>query len=298
MAIDEIKKVCFVGAGIMGCWNSLITAAAGYDAVVYDISGDIISSAPKRQGKQLKIAARMGVIDAGQAEAGLSRIRFTSDAEEAADNADLLSESTPEKLDLKRGIHKRFDDLCPAKTIFTTNTSSLLVSEIEDSVNRRDRFAALHFHLYGKLVDIVAGQKTDPAVIETLRRFTLSIDQTPVIHTAEKDGYLWNTLLINTHKTAVLLVADGYGTVENVDRSVMAAGYNSTGPFIQLDTVGLDLARDVFQAKYERSGDPEFKRAVDFLDTYIKRGELGMKTGKGFYSYPNPSWQRPDFLRG
>lgn len=298
MAINEIKKVCFVGAGMMGCWNSLITAASGYEAVVYDVSRNVIESAPDRQKKQLKIASRMGVIDAAAAEAGLDRIKFILDPEEATDNADLLSESTPEILELKRDIFKQFDSICPSKTIFTTNTSSLLVSEIEDAVKRRERFAALHFHFYGKLVDIVAGPKTDKDIIDILRRFSLSIDQTPVIHTAEKDGYLWNTLLINTHKTAILLVADGYGTVENVDRSVMAAGYNSTGPFIQLDTVGLDLARDIFMAKYKRNGDKEFKRAVDFLDTYIARGELGMKSGKGFYTYPNPSWQQPDFLRG
>lgn len=298
MPVNEIKKVGFIGAGIMGCWNSMITAAAGYNAVVYDVSEAIITSAPDRIRKQLKIASRFGVIDSGQAEAGLGRISFTMDAAEVADNADLLSESILEKLELKRRVHQQFDSLCPGKTIITTNTSSLLVSEIEDAVKRRDRFAALHFHLYGKLVDIVAGPKTDAGVVDILRRFTLSIDQTPVVHTAEKDGYLWNTLLIQSHKTAILLVADGYGTVENVDRSVMAAGYNSTPPFVQLDTVGLDLARDIFQAKYERDHDPDFKRAIDFLDTYIKRGELGIKTGKGFYTYPNPAWQRPDFLRG
>jgi len=297
MAIDEIRKVCFIGAGIMGCWNSLVIAAGGYDAVVYDVSEEMISTAPERQRKQKKIAVRMGILNAETADAALQRIRFTTNAEDAVDNADLLSESIPEKLELKRSIHKKFDLLCPEKTIITTNTSSLLVSEIEDAVKRRDKFAALHFHLYGRLVDIVGGPKTDAKVIETLKRFTQSIGQTPVIHTAEKDGYLWNTLLILNHKNAILLVADGYGTVENVDRSVMAAGYSSFGPFVELDSVGLDLARDVFQAKYERGKDPEFKRAIDFLDGYIKKGHLGIKTGKGFYTYPNPAWQHPDFLK-
>lgn len=297
MTIDEIQNVCFVGAGIMGCWNSMIIASAGYDVVVYDVSEEMIATAPERHKKQMRIASKMGVLDGAKTEVGLCRIRYTGDAEKAVENADLLSESVPERLELKRQIHKEFDLICPDKTIFTTNTSSLLVSEIEDAVNRRDRFAALHFHLYGHLIDIVGGPETDPAIVDILTRFTRSIDQTPVVHTAEKDGYLWNTLLISGHKTAVLLVADGYGTVENVDRSVMAAGYNSTGPFAQLDAVGLDLARDVFQAKYERDKDTDYKRAVDFLDTYIQKGHLGMKTKKGFYTYPNPVWQQPDFLK-
>ncbi len=298
MDISEIKKVCFVGGGTIGCWNSLITAMAGYQAVVYDVSEAMLADAPNKHQQQLKGAAKLGLINGEHAEAGLARIHYTSDAQEAAQNADLLSESVPEKLSLKRQVHQQFDALCPEKTLFTTNTSSLLVSEIEDAVQRREKFSALHFHLYGGLIDIVGGPKTHPDVTETLRQFSISLNQTPVIHTAEKDGYLWNSLLILNHKNAIMLVVNGYGTVENVDRSVMAAGYNKIGPFGQLDMVGLDLARDIFQAKFERDGDPEFKRAVEFLDSYVNQGHLGMKSGQGFYQYPKAAWQSPTFLRG
>lgn len=294
--MNTIKKVTFVGAGIMGCWNSLVIASAGYDAVVYDVSEETLQSAPKRQQQQMKTAARIKLVDAKKAEEALARIRYTRDPEEAADQADLLSESVPERIDLKRQVHTQFDLICPEKTIFTSNSSSLLVSEIEDAVTRRDKFAALHFHLFGRLVDIVGGPKADPALADTLTDFVRSFGQTPVVHTVEKDGYLFNTLLIAGHKTAVLLVADGYGTFENVDRSIMAGGLNPIGPFAQLDMVGLDLALEIFRKKYDRDKDPDFKRAADFIDTYVQKGHLGRKTGQGFYTYPKPAWQQPDFL--
>ena len=296
--INEIQTVCFIGAGTIGAWNSLITAAVGYNVVVYDISREMLESCHARQQKLMRGAVKLGAVEQHAAELGLSRITYTNDLKAAVENADLISESVPENIQLKRNVFAELDSLCPEKTIFTTNTSSLLVSEIEDSVKRREKFAALHFHLYGGLIDIVLGPKAPEALAQLLRRFCQSLNQTPVVHTAEKDGYLWNTLLILNHKNSIMLVLDGYGSVENIDRSYMAAGYNKMGPFGQLDMVGLDLARDIFQAKFDRNGDPDFKRAVAFFDEYIKRGELGMKSGKGFYEYPNPLWQQAEFLIG
>lgn len=298
--IPQIKKVCFIGAGTIGAWNAMITAAAGYEVVIYDIDNDMLNSCQKRQDKLLLAAVKLGAVTLENGELGLKSITYTRNLDEAVRDADLISESVPEKVDLKRRVFKQLDDICPEHTLFTTNTSSLLVSEIEDSVSekRREKFAALHFHLYGGLVDIVKGPKASDDLSQLLRRFCQSIHQTPVIHTSEKDGYLWNSLLILNHKNSVMLVLDGHGSIENVDRSYMAAGYNKMGPFGQLDTVGIDLARDIFQAKYERDGDPDFKRAVAFFDEYITRGDLGMKSGKGFYSYPSPLWQQPEFLIG
>lgn len=296
MPIDEINKVCFIGAGTIGCWNSLITAIGGYEAVVYDISEEMIASAPQRHREQLQTAVQFGLFSAEHAEAGLSNIRYTSNLEEAVENADLVSESVPESIKLKRQVHKQLDDLCPSKTIITTNTSSLLVSEIEDAVNRRDKFSALHFHLFGRLVDIIGGPKTDPSVIDILKHFAHSINQVPIIHDVEKDGYLYNSLLILNLKNAILLVADGYGSHENVDRSLLANSPGSPPPFALVDAVGIDLCRDIMQAKYERSNDSGFKQAVDFLSRYVDKGNLGEKSGKGFYSYPNPAWQQEGFL--
>lgn len=296
MPIDEINKVCFIGSGTIGCWNSLIAAIGGYEAVVYDLSEEMLASAPQRHSEQLQRAVEFGLFSAEHAEAGLKNIRYTSNLEDAVANADLVSESVPENIQLKRQVHQQLDELCPEKTIITTNSSSLLVSEIEDAVNRRDKFAALHFHLFGRLIDIVAGKKTTPAIIDILKRYAQSINQVPIIHTTEKDGFLYNSLLILNMKNAIILVADGYGSYENIDRSLLANSPASVPTFAIIDAVGIDLCRDIMQAKYERSNDVSFKQAVDFLTPYVDKGDLGEKTGKGFYSHPNPAWQQPEFL--
>ncbi len=223
---------------------------------------------------------------------------YTNHIEEAVAGADLLSEAVPERLKLKREVHKQLDAVCPSRTILTTNTSYLLVSEIEDVVGRGDRFAAMHFHLGGALVDIVGGRRTSAETIDTLKRFVRSLQQTPVVGKKEKDGYLFNSMFMAMCKEAFLLVIDGYADFRDVDRSFMAAIGHPVGPFSGMDRVGLDVCLDVCQAQSERHNDPDMKRVADFLRPFIERGDLGWKTGKGFYDYPEPEYEKKEFLLG
>ena len=124
MGISEIKKVCFVGAGTMGCYNSLLAGIAGYEAVVYDISQEALDGVASGQEQLGDFLTTMGIFDPQSVLRGRKQIRLESDPKEAVKNADLLSESVFEKLDLKRQIHRRFDELCPPGTILTTNTST------------------------------------------------------------------------------------------------------------------------------------------------------------------------------
>ncbi|MCJ7634541.1 3-hydroxyacyl-CoA dehydrogenase NAD-binding domain-containing protein [Candidatus Bathyarchaeota archaeon] len=148
-----------------------------------------------------------------------SRVVFTSDANLAAENADLLSESVPEVLELKRMVHTQFDKFCPPKTIMTTNTSSLLVSEIEDVVHRGDKFTALHFSRVGSVVDIMSGPRTSPETVEILKRFALSLGETPIMLKKETDRYLCNAMTIALCQSALSLVMGGYADMEDVDRA-------------------------------------------------------------------------------
>ena len=296
MPIAEIKKICLIGAGSIGCWNSLLFASAGYQCVVYDLSEAALASAPERQ--KWHIAMAQGMFSPEQVAAALPRISYTSSLETALQGADLISESVLEKLELKRQVHQQIEALCSPDAILTTNSSSLLVSEIEDAVVHRNRFAALHTNMLGRLMEVVPGPQTDPQVIDILTRFIVSCDQAPVVMLKEKDGYLANSMLFSWLKTAVLLVADGYGTFTDVDRSWCAGQNAPIGPMALVDGVGLDLIIDIFDAQFSKSADKDFKRAADFLRTYQARGLLGMKSGEGFYSYPDPAWQQPGFIMG
>jgi 3-hydroxybutyryl-CoA dehydrogenase len=298
MPIDEVNKVCFVGGGTMGCANSLVAAIAGYEAVVYDADQEALKRVPERQREIGALILERGLLNQGLIDAGLARITLISDPGEAAAGADLLSESVPERAELKREVHRHFDELCPPHTIMTTNTSSLLVTEIEDAVGRRDRFAAMHFHGISKLVDIVGGPKTSKEIIDTLRRFVRSLGGVPIVLKKEKDGYLHNTMFINLLKTGALLVIDGYSNKEDVDRSWMLVHQSVAGPFGMMDAVGLNVVLEVAEAQAKHYGGEEYKKMAEFIRPYVERGELGRKTGKGFYTYPDPIFEKPEFLQG
>ena len=226
----------------------------------------------------------------------LSKISYSSELAKAVEYADLVSESVAENIELKREVHKQLDAVCPDGAILTTNTSSLLVSEIEDVVRRGDRFAAMHFHLGGSLIDIVRGPRTSAETIDILVRFARSLKQTPVVLKKEKDGYLYNTILLSMIKTAVLLVHDGYADYKDVDRAYMAATRGGVGPFGIIDSVGVNVCMDVFDAQGKRRPTEGFTEAAEILKPYVENGDLGMKAGKGFYSYPDPEFRSPEFL--
>ena len=299
MPIKEIKTVCFVGAGTMGCVNALISAIGGYNAVVYDVSAEALSQVYQRQKEAGAYMVDNKIVDQGMVDAGMSRVSIISDPVQAVEHADLLSESVPEQLELKRKVHKQFDALCPPNTIMTTNTSGLPVSEIEKAVTRSDRFAALHFHLGSALVDIMGGKRTSPETIDILKRYVLSLGCIPLVLKKEKPGYLYNSMLGGLIAASLLLVVNGQGDVRDVDRAWMAGQKHFIGPLGMMDFVGLNVIYDSMMAEgLDRPWDPWAKKLAGFMRAYVERGELGVKTGKGFYTYPNPAYQRPDFLEG
>lgn len=296
MPIDEIKRVLFVGGGTMGCVNSLIAAAAGYEAVVYDVSPEALAQVPARQ----KMIAERAVAERGVPQAVVDaawpRIKIVADPKAAAEGAQLMSESVFENVQVKRETHQKFDQLLPPQAIMTTNSSSLPLSEIETAVKRGDKFAAMHFHGFSPLVDLVGSARTSAQTMGILKRYVRSLGFYPMILKKEKPGYLHNTLFINLLKTAALLVADGYGSVEDVDRSWILVHPPAPGPFGMMDGVGLNVVLQVAEEEHRQSGSEEAKKLADFVRPYIERGHLGMKTGQGFYTYPDPAWMKPDFL--
>ncbi len=295
--IEEIKTVCFVGAGTMGCSNALVAAISGYNVELYDISEDTLKQVPKRFKEFAPFLIGGGYCTPAQLGAAFPRISAGTDLAKATANAELVSESVYESVELKREIHQKLDEICPDKTILTTNTSSLLVSQIEDVVERGDRFAALHSYMGSRLVDIVAGPRTTPETIDILKRYAESLELVPLVLKKEHPGYIMNVLLHAVLLTADALVIEGIASREDVDRTYMAKLKTPMGPFGIMDMIGLDLIFSQLDKKPDnRPSDTLKAKVVDYFEPYVKRGEFGMKTGKGFYSYPAPSYQQADFL--
>ena len=299
MKITEINNVCFIGAGTMGCANAITAGLAGYKVIIFDISTNSLDSVPLRLKEIGDFLAMQGLVLQSEVKNVISKIKTTNDLVLATAHADLVSESVFENLDVKREVHKQLDRLCLPHTIITTNTSSFLVSEIEDVVsNDRGRlFAALHSHLGSVLVDIVGGPRTFLGTIDILERYVLSLNAFPLILKKESQGYVLNAMLGSVLTTSMLLCQSGNATVVEIDRAWMSQQVVKIGPFGLIDLFGLNVVYESWQNPRPIS-DYEINKAkiMTLLKPYIELDELGVKKGKGFYSYPNPDYAQLYFL--
>jgi len=298
--MDEVKKMCVLGAGTMGGRISLIAAmGGGYKVTVYDVSGEALQNCPNQQRQWGGMMIAVGAWTREELDAGMARIDYTADPVEASRDADILSEAVAEVVETKRQVHALFDKLCPPRTVMTTNTSSLLVSDIEDAVVRGDRFAAMHFHGEpGSLTDIMRGPRTSDETVDFLVRFVRSIGDVPMVMKKEKAGYLYNNLLSGLMRSALTLAAGGYADPHDIDRAYMLVTKQPCGPFGTMDLIGLDVVLDAGPNLFGDDREVTQKQMMAFVRSHVERGELGAKTGKGFYTYPNPTFQKPSFLTG
>ncbi|NQW36809.1 MAG: 3-hydroxyacyl-CoA dehydrogenase [Flavobacteriales bacterium] len=292
--LKDINNILILGSGTLGLRVGLASALNGYKVVIYDIDEKAFASAKKIHQQLLKILTKAGTYTLEQADLAIQNIRFTTNAKAAAKNADLLSESVTENLDIKKKVWQQFGALCPKKTIFTTNTSSLLPSLYAAETGRPEHFCAFHFHdvFYANVVDIMPNPKTESWMMPLLQDFGKSIQQTPVIVKKESPAYIFNAMLIALIGAAGALVTFDIGSIEDVDRSWMGNFKMSRGPFGIIDEIGLDTAWHVTSP----NKDEKSKRFAALLKTYIDQGKLGRKTGEGFYVYPNPRFMEEDFI--
>ena len=283
----------------MGCANAITAGLAGYKVIIFDISTISLDSVPLRLKEIGNFLAMQGLVPQSEVENVISKIKTTNDLVVATAHADLVSESVFENLDVKREVHKQLDRLCLPHTIITTNTSSFLVSEIDDVVSndRGQLFAALHSHLGSVLVDIVGGPRTLLSTIDILERYVLSINALPLVLKKETRGYVLNAMLGPVLTTSMLLYQSGNATVAEIDRAWMNQQVVKIGPFGLIDLFGLNVVYENLQNPRPLS-DYEINKAkvMALLRPYIKLDELGAKKGKGFYSYPNPDYAQPNFL--
>ena len=297
MTIEEVKNVCFVGAGTMGCANSLVAAVSGYNVAIYDVSIESLEQVAAKHQEMGAFLVVSGYCTAEQLEASAAHVSCVVNLLDAVAGADLVSESVIEDLGIKRDVHGELDRLCPAKSILTTNTSGFLVSDIEDVVERGDRFAALHSHYGSPLIDIVRGPRTSDVTIDVLERYVTSLNCVPLVLHKENRGYVLNAMLGPVLTVALVLVVEGIASKEQVDAAWMTHRRAPMGPFGMMDLFGLNVVYDGWQ---HREADPRvdsLKTKVSaLLESYLDRGEFGSKSGKGFYSYPGPAYEQPGFL--
>jgi enoyl-CoA hydratase/3-hydroxyacyl-CoA dehydrogenase len=298
MKIPEINSVCYIGAGSMGCYNSLLAALVGYRVALYDISQETLEQVDARQRQFGDSIVAAGLCLQEHIDQALTLVTLHRDLESITESIDLVSESITEELDIKRETHAYLDRVFPAKTIITTNTSALLVSEIEDVLERGDKFAALHSHLGSTLVDIVGGPRTSSETISILQRYVLSLNCVPMLSKKENPGYIFNAMFGPLLSKGLKLVIEGAATPEEVDLAWMLNRTTPIGPFGLMDYLGLNVIRDGWARERREPDLLGFQaKILQFLNPFVEQNTLGVKTGKGFYNYPKPSYQQPEFYQ-
>jgi 3-hydroxybutyryl-CoA dehydrogenase len=299
---QEIRRVLVVGCGTMGQQIGFQCAGHGLDVVLYDIAPEALESARGRIDAYAQGLVAGGVIGGEARDSALARITMTTDASSAADGADLLSEAVPEDPGLKGRVLAEFDALCPPRTIFATNTSTLLPSQFASASGRPDRVIALHFHLpvwVTNLADVMPHDGTRREVTERVLEFARQVGQVPIELRREHHGYVFNAMYTALNREAITMAEQGVASIEDIDRAWMHVSKWPSGPFGGLDAVGLDTAWQItdYWAR-ELPSDVQLRRNATFLKAYVDRGDLGVKSGKGFYTYPDPAFARAGFVEG
>jgi 3-hydroxybutyryl-CoA dehydrogenase len=265
---------------------------------MYDIAEDMLETAKKRLDKLAKSYISAGRLTEETAAAAKTKINMTTDAQAAGEHADFVSESVPEDPELKGKVFAQFNEICPAHTIFTTNTSSLVPSMFAEATGRPERLAAFHFHdtRVTNIVDIMPHPQTSAEVVELIEAFAVRIGQIPIMLKKENFGYVFNALIMELFKSAQTLAANDVASIEDVDRAWMGVMHTPVGPFGIMDSIGIDTVWKVTDYWAKIVKDPQQIANAAFMKPYVDKGDLGEKTGKGFYSYPDPAYANPDFV--
>jgi len=280
-----IKKVGVLGCGLMGAGIEETAARAGFQVVVREISDEFLAGGIGRIAKNLGRAVKKGRMSQEEMDTILARIEGTTELAPFA-GADLVIEAVMENLELKQGLWKELDGLCPAHTIFASNTSSLKISVQAEVTDRKDRFVGLHFFNpvpVMKLVEVIRTDETSDATHEAAMAFSRDLGKDPIT-CIDSTGFVVNRLLIPYLLDAIRALEKGIASREDIDKGMILGCGHPMGPLSLLDFVGLDTTLYIAGIMSDEFGEPQYK-APDLLKTMVAAGKLGRKSGEGFYSY-------------
>jgi 3-hydroxybutyryl-CoA dehydrogenase len=283
-----IQRVGVVGCGLMGSGIAQVSAAAGFETIVREVSAELVEKGIKGIEKNLNRLVEKGTItDAARGEIR-GRLRGTASIGDLK-NCDLIVEAIIEQLPAKRELFRALDPICPATTIFASNTSSLTITEIATATKRPQRFVGLHFFNpvpVMKLVEVVRTIATEPAVYEEMVAFGTKLGKTAV-RAHDSTGFIVNRLLVPYLLDAIRALEEGVGSIEDIDNSLKLGCGHPMGPLTLLDFVGLDTTYYISQIMFEEFKERRFA-APPLLKRMVLAGWNGRKSGRGFYDYSDP----------
>ncbi|WP_460324066.1 3-hydroxyacyl-CoA dehydrogenase [Alkalibacterium psychrotolerans] len=296
----NIKRVMVAGGGVLGSQIAMQTAYHGFDVVLYDINEESIDSAKERMDKITnRYREDLDATDEKINEA-YNRLSYSTDKGEAVKGVDLVIEAIPEVIKIKTEFYEELGTLADEHTIFATNTSTLLPSQFAEATGRPEKFLALHFAneiWKNNTAEIMKHDNTDMEIFEQIAEFSEDIGMVALRLYKEQPGYILNTLLVPLLNFGLALYTKQVADIETIDKTWMIGTGAPKGPFAFLDIIGITTAYNVIKTRAEETGDEGAEKLAAFLKKeYIDKNKLGVATGEGFYTYPNPRFEDPDFL--
>ena len=268
----------------MGSGIAQVCATAGFHTILYDVNNDILEKARSSVEKNLRMLLEKSKITEKEKDETLDRIHFVWDQKQCV--ADLIIEAIVENMDAKTSLFNELSKINGSKTIYATNTSSLSISEIASRVTHPQRVAGMHFFNPAplmKLVEVVRGEKTPVDVVESIVAVTNRLGKVPVI-CKDSPGFIVNRVARPFYIESLRLIEEGLVDFAMIDRLLEASGFRM-GPFKLMDLIGNDVNYAVSESVYEQLNMPERLKPSGIQKQKVENGELGKKTGRGYYQY-------------
>ncbi|XP_026741686.1 hydroxyacyl-coenzyme A dehydrogenase, mitochondrial-like [Trichoplusia ni] len=289
---SAIKNITVIGGGLMGSGIAQVSAQAGQNVTLVDLSPEVLAKSQKSIGANLGRVAKKVYKDKPQdgekfVAESMARIKTSTDPAAAAKSADLVVEAIVENMGVKHKLFKQLDAVAPEHTIFASNTSSLSINEICSVVKRKDRFGGLHFFNpvpVMRLLEVVRGAETSDATYKTMMEWGKAVGKT-CITCKDTPGFVVNRLLVPYICEAIRLYERGDASARDIDTAMkLGAGY-PMGPLELADYVGLDTNKFILDGWHNKYPDQPLFKPIPLLNKLVSEGKLGVKAGEGFYKY-------------
>lgn len=297
----SFKNITIAGSGVLGYQIAFQAAFHGYNVVVYDINDEVLENAKSKfEGMSSNFKKDLNASDADLA-ATKERLSYNSNLGEAVKDADLLIEAIPENPQIKIDFYEKLQKVAPEKTVFATNSSTLLPSQFAQHTGRPEKFLALHFAneiWKHNTAEIMGHAGTDSKYFDQVVAFAKSIGMVTLPLHKEQPGYILNSLLVPLLNAATDLLVKGVADAQTIDKTWMVATGAPMGPCAILDVVGITTAYNINRMMADATKDPvKIQTVAYFKEHFIDTNKLGVETGEGFYKYPNPAYLDKDFLK-